>query len=68
MIGRGTPSMAMRMKAVHEVRVEVDDPGKEVGVVGGRMEAQQMVILTGTTNSNRGIVRVLDEKGVKKVR
>lgn len=62
MIGRGTLSMPMRMKVVHEVRVEVDDSGKEVRVGGGQMGARQMVILTGTTSSKWGIDRALDEK------
>lgn len=54
--------MPMRMKVVHEVRVEVDDSGKEVRVGGGQMGARQMVILTGTTSSKWGIDRALDEK------
>lgn len=54
--------MPMRMKVVHEVRVEMDDSGKEVRVAGGQMGARQMVILTGTTSSKWGIDRALDEK------
>lgn len=40
----------MEMKVVHEWG-EADDPGKEVRVMGGQMEARQMVIPTGTTSS-----------------
>lgn len=40
----------MEMKVLHEWE-EVDDPVKEVRVMGGQMVARQMVIPTGSTSS-----------------